>query len=123
MGGALFEGCILSEAIKSFTNQGLRPDIYFWRSHDGLEVDLLIRARGKLYPAEIKLTATPTLKHLEPLERFKKLAREKAAETGVLVCRVAEKKPICPMENLLCPGRNSLDGSPTFSKGKKDLIT
>ena len=102
MGGALFEGWILSEAIKSFTNQGLRPDIYFWRSHDGLEVDLLIRARGKLYPVEIKLTATPTLKHLEPLERFKKLAREEAAETGVIVCRVVEKTHL-PHGNLALP--------------------
>jgi len=102
MGGALFEGWIISETIKAFSNKGLRPDIYFWRSHDGLEVDLLIRAQGKLYPVEIKLTATPTMKHITPLERFKKLALEESAETGILVCRVGEKTPL-PRGNVALP--------------------
>jgi hypothetical protein len=36
-----------------------QPDVYFWRSHDDLEVDLLIVIGGKLQSVEIKLTATP----------------------------------------------------------------
>ncbi len=102
MGGMLFEGFIVSETIKAFINKGLRPDIYFWRSHDGLEVDLLIRAKGKLYPVEIKLTATPTIKHITPLERFKKLAPEESAKIGVLVCRVDQKIKL-PKGNLALP--------------------
>jgi uncharacterized protein len=35
-----------------------QPDVYFWRSHDDLEVDLLIVIGGKLQSVEIKLTAT-----------------------------------------------------------------
>ena len=50
MGGALFEGMVVIEAVKTFANRGQRPDLYFWRSHDGLEVDLIIRVNGRLLP-------------------------------------------------------------------------
>ena len=46
MGGSLFEGLIVSEAHKVFALRGRRPDLYFWRSHDGLEVDLVLRLPG-----------------------------------------------------------------------------
>ncbi len=92
MGGALFEGMIISEAIKVFTMLGMRPDLFFWRSHDGLEVDLIIRIQGRLVPVEIKLTATPTDNHLAPLQRFKTLVGNDAAEYGLLVCRVKEER-------------------------------
>jgi len=102
MGGALLEGFIVSETVKLFALAGRRPDIYFWRSHDGLEVDMLVRLRGKLFPVEIKLTMTPTLNHIKPLEKFKNLAGADAAETGILVCRVAEAAPL-PMNNIALP--------------------
>jgi hypothetical protein len=37
-------------------------------------VDLLIEAKGKLWPVEIKLTSTPMIKHTNSLNRFKKIA-------------------------------------------------
>jgi uncharacterized protein len=102
MGGALFEGLMVSEALKVFSMRGRRPDLFFWRSHDGLEVDLIAQIRGKLYPVEIKLTATPTLKHVDPLNRFKALVGKDAAEKGILVCRI--DKPISlPSNNLAIP--------------------
>lgn len=102
MGGALFEGMIVSEAVKVFASRGLQPDLYFWRSHDGMEVDLLIQAKGRYHPVEIKLTATPTLKHLEALNKFKNLAGADAAEAGILVCRVSDKRKL-PNNNIALP--------------------
>ena len=104
MGGALFEGWVVSEAIKAFAVAGKRPELYFWRSHDGLEVDLLLRAGDRLVPIEIKLTATPTARHVQPLERFKHLAGDTAAEQGLLVCRTAEERPL-PHGHLALPWR------------------
>lgn len=86
--GALFEGLVVSEAVKAFAMLGRKPDLFFWRSHDGLEVDLIVQVGGKLHPVEIKMTATPTLKHLEPLNTFKALAGKDAGAQGILVCRV-----------------------------------
>jgi predicted AAA+ superfamily ATPase len=91
MGGSLFEGLIVSEAHKVFALRGKRPDLYFWRSQDGLEVDLLLRLPEGLVPVEIKLTATPTLRHAEVLRRFRDLAGKDAAPGGVLVCNVKER--------------------------------
>lgn len=101
-GGMLFEGLIISEAIKIFAEMGKKADIFFWRSHDGLEIDLIIRIGPKLYPVEIKLTATPSLMHLDPLNKFKALADTEAADTGILVCRVKEKTQL-PSNNLAIP--------------------
>jgi len=70
MGGPLLEGWVVIETVKAFMALGRKPDLYFWRSHDGLEVDLLIVIDGKLHPVEIKLTATPGAGHIEPLNRF-----------------------------------------------------
>lgn len=91
LGGALFEGWVVAEAAKAFMARGRRPDLYSWRSHDGLEVDLLIVLDGKLHPVEIKLTATPGTGHLEPLRRLLAAAGADAAGTGLIVCRA--RKP------------------------------
>jgi predicted AAA+ superfamily ATPase len=102
MGGAFFEGWVVVETIKAFTSLGRKPDIYFWRSHDGLEVDLLIQIGTKIHPVEIKLTATPTANHLKPLNSFRKLAGSDVAEKGSLICRVKERK-VLPNNNQALP--------------------
>jgi hypothetical protein len=94
MGGALLEGWVVVEAIKAFTNRGRKPDLYFWRSHDGLELDLLIQAGSRLHPIEIKRTATPTPRHVEPLTRLCALLGAEAADAGLLVCGVERERPM-----------------------------
>ena len=79
-------------------------DLCFWRSHDGLEVDLIVLVNGRFLPVEIKLTATPTLRHLEPLNKFRELAGDEAAESGLLVCGV-EQPQLLPHGNLALPWR------------------
>lgn len=108
MGGPLFEGFLISEAYKVFALLGRRPDLYFWRAQQALEVDLVLRLPAGLVPIEIKLTATPTLKHAEVLTRFKSLAGKDAAPEGVLVCRTREQIQL-PEGNLALPW-NELPG-------------
>jgi hypothetical protein len=94
MGGTLFEGLMVMEAVKYFTNAGLKPALWYWRSHDGLEVDLILQKNATFVPIEIKLTATPTTAHLDGLKRFRALAGEKICEPGILVCRVPDRQPL-----------------------------
>lgn len=94
MGGALFEGLVVIEALKAFTNKGRKPALWYWRSHDGLEVDLIIQGKGTLIPIEIKLTATPQAQHTESLRRFRALAGEGRCSAGALVCRVPKEQPL-----------------------------
>lgn len=102
MGGALLEGLVIAEAYKVFALRGKRPDLHFWRSQDGLEVDLLLRLAEGLVPIEIKLTATPTLRHAEVLGKFRSLAGKAAAPEGVLVCSVPERRAL-PGNNVAIP--------------------
>lgn len=94
LGGPLFEGWVVTEAVKAFMALGRKPDVYFWRSHDGLEVDLLIVIDGKLQPVEIKLTATPGAGHVEPLNRFLAVAGGEATGQGILVCRTEQERTL-----------------------------
>jgi predicted AAA+ superfamily ATPase len=95
MGGSFFEGLIVMEAVKCFFNNGKHPDLFFWRSHDGLEVDLIIQINNRLYPVEIKCSATPKPGFLAPLNHFRKMAGSflPVAE-GLLVCQAVEQAPL-----------------------------
>jgi len=86
MSQVLFEGLVVMETVKAFTNRGMKPAAWYWRSHDGLEINLLIQLQGKLIPIEIKPTATPTATNLEALVRFRRLAGNERCEPGLLVC-------------------------------------
>lgn len=55
--GHLWENFLISERIKSNQNQGLNPNIYFWRTHQQQEIDYLEEAGGKLAGFEFKWQA------------------------------------------------------------------
>lgn len=59
MGRAIMESAVLGEVLKTLTHRGTDPEMYFWRTSAGVEVDLLVRVGGKLIPLEVKLSATP----------------------------------------------------------------
>jgi predicted AAA+ superfamily ATPase len=92
----------LKRVAKAFAARGRKPDLYYWRTHDGLEVDLLIQVASRRYPVEIKLTATPTARHVEPLNRPKALMGDEAAEEGMLVCAAADERAL-PGGNRVLP--------------------
>lgn len=57
--GALFEGFVASEILKSQTNSGMRKELYFFRDHQGLKVDFLMpRPNAKVWLIEAKASKT-----------------------------------------------------------------
>jgi predicted AAA+ superfamily ATPase len=74
MSGAMLETYVISEIIKTFLNNGKEPRLFFYRDKEQKEVDLLIEANGKIYPIEIKKTATPGKLSLNNLQHLSKLA-------------------------------------------------
>lgn len=85
MAGAIFETAVISELIKGYYNKGLIPPFYFWRSHDGLEVDLLIEDNLKLIPIEIKLSATISPEHLRSLRKWQQVT-DSPVKNALLIC-------------------------------------
>ena len=69
--GALFEGFIAAEMIKTQTNRGRRPELYHFRDQQGLEVDFLLPRRdGALALVECKASRTVTPAMAAPMQRL-----------------------------------------------------
>lgn len=60
MSGNILETYVFCEILKSYWNNGLNPNIYFYRDTDQKEIDFVIESNDTLYPIEVKKTATPT---------------------------------------------------------------
>ncbi len=72
MAGHLFENFCLQETVKHFLSRGVQPPLYYLRTSNGLEVDLLIEpVAGTLVPVEIKLTKTPAPQLARTLTAFR----------------------------------------------------
>ena len=54
-------------------NQGLVPNIYFWRESSGTEVDCLLEHNGQVIPIEIKSTQTLTSFATKNFKRLQKV--------------------------------------------------
>lgn len=59
MGGTVLETAVLSEIVRTLVHRGEEPEIHFWRTAAGHEVDFVVESGGKLFPIEVKLSATP----------------------------------------------------------------
>ena len=92
MGNAFFEGFIVTELYKTLISNDKHAGFYFWRSHDGLEIDLIVEINGITWPIEIKKIATPSTRHTQSLIRFVKLAQNVEMGRPKVVCNVREKK-------------------------------
>jgi len=57
--GALFEGFVAGEILKSQANLGMRKELYYFRDQQGLEVDFLVpRPNAGLWLIEVKAAKT-----------------------------------------------------------------
>jgi predicted AAA+ superfamily ATPase len=78
MGGAIFETAVIMEVFKALVHRGQEPQLYFWRTASGQEVDLVVDIGAQLVPIEIKLTATPHPGMAEGIVAFREALGRKA---------------------------------------------
>ena len=72
LAGGLFENLVVVEALKTRLNSGWRPSLYYIRGKAGLEIDLVLELRRKLYAFEIKSASTPDASFIGNISRFEK---------------------------------------------------
>ena len=89
MSGAFFETYVISEIIKSFSNNGEEPPIYFYRDKDKYEIDLLIEQNNVLYPIEIKKTASPSSDDAKNFFITNRIKNIKIAQ-GIIICNCSQ---------------------------------
>ena len=68
--GNIFDSFVVSEILKSRYNQGLDPDIYFWRDSVGNEVDVVFHEGQRLKALEIKSGKTFSPELASGLQRW-----------------------------------------------------
>ncbi len=87
MSGAIFETHAVVEVLKSWWHRGQFPPIYYYRNRDGKEIDLLVSSDQRLYPLEVKKSATPNRNWSEAFAALRSLPEETGEGAVVCLCR------------------------------------
>jgi predicted AAA+ superfamily ATPase len=83
--GAVFEGFVAAEILKSQGNRGMRKELYYFRDQQGLEVDFLVRRpHAGLWLVEAKATKTVRPAMASPLISLGRSLPEKASRSIVV---------------------------------------
>ncbi len=86
--GSILENYVVSEIIKTYTNNGQEYYAHYYRDIDSREVDLILESDGELYPIEIKKTASPPT---ELVSAFKLLDKADIPRgIGAVICTKKE---------------------------------
>ena len=92
--GAIFETYVVSEIIKSYTNNMKDPKkhLYYYRDNNQRKIDLLVVNEDNIYPVEIKKNANPgkeAIKNFKVVDKF-----EMNSPNGIVLCMSEEIHPI-----------------------------
>jgi predicted AAA+ superfamily ATPase len=68
--GNLFETLMVTDCLKRFLHSGQMPSLYYLRTRDGLEIDVVIELGGDLHLFEIKSAVTILPKHAASILRI-----------------------------------------------------
>ena len=82
--GHLFETMIVTDFLKRFLHFGQMPTMYYLRTLDGLEVDLILEVGGRLHLFEIKSSMTILPKQAAPLLRAIADLKDKPASAAII---------------------------------------
>jgi predicted AAA+ superfamily ATPase len=108
--GALFEGFIAAEIVKSQVNYGRRRELYYFRDEQGLEVDFVIPGRqGSLMLVEAKLTRTVNPSMAAPMLRLTQAAKKEGPYRRRVAMSLVHEAPASGVvTRALAPGVRAL---------------
>ena len=94
---------MVNQALRGRASSGGRPALWYWRTREGHEVDLLMQDGGKLWLAEAKAAENPSRGDAAALERF--IAADPGSVSRAhLVCRTGREFPLSKAVTAV-PGR------------------
>ena len=68
--GAYLENLVLADLLAWRETIAPRPELHFWRKHDGAEVDFIVESNRRLLPVEVKASRRIRSGELKGLETF-----------------------------------------------------
>lgn len=83
--GSLFENLVVMEALKCRLNDNKTPNLFYMRTEKGVEVDLILKKEGMLFPFEIKSSMTPNKEYAKNMKLFCN-AEPNAGPMSVIYC-------------------------------------
>lgn len=106
--GHYMETYIISEIIKSYNAKGIRPNLSYYRDKEKNEIDLILYKNDKLYPFEIKKTASPNKTMIKNFDLLKK-AKINLGVGGIICCydnlmHLDEDNYIIPISSVINAG-------------------
>jgi len=103
--GALFEGFVAAEVLKSQTNLGMPRNLYYFRDQQGLEVDFLLpRPGGSLWLVECKAAKT-----VRPSMASSLLSLQRARNRAARMLVVHRKSHLQIPTTAIAPGVEAFD--------------
>ncbi len=85
--GAIYENAVFAELTKQLAEWAGRAEIYFFRTHDGLEVDFVVECGLQRIGIEVKSSGTASLSDLKGLRQ---LIEAEVIESGVVMTLQAQ---------------------------------
>ena len=83
--GNLFENIVVLEAMKARFNDNKEPNLFYMRTEKGIEIDLILKKEGMLYPYEVKSSMTPNKEFARNMKSFCE-KEENARDMCVIHC-------------------------------------
>ncbi len=68
--GNLFENIVVLEAMKTRLNDNKEPNLFYVRTEKGVEIDMILKKEGMLFPFEIKSSMTPNKDFSKNMKMF-----------------------------------------------------
>ena len=106
--GALFETLVINTIISMLNALSIYPGIYYWRTRNGAEVDLVLEYNNALYPIEIKMKGTLSSSDGSGLRAFRQTYEGSIpVKTGLIIyagtrCEWYDRHTITLPWNALC---------------------
>lgn len=103
--GHYLENFVICEIIKSYNARGIKPNLSYYRDKEKHEIDLVFYKNNKLYPFEIKKTASPNSSMISSFKYLENSKKEIA--TGGIIClydnlmKMDEKNYIIPISSVI----------------------
>jgi hypothetical protein len=92
--GGLWETYALNQILRAFANRGGgSPPLWFWRTHNGKEVDFVIERGGRFIAIESKYTSTPSESDAKALDAFRTVYGKENFVRSLIVCRTSTRYP------------------------------